>query len=638
MDRAGTASADGRDAVQERCSPKTSRQLTARQALAAAGEGQFVPLGLPADVSVVVVAYNSADELPGLIESLRAEADDLRLRLIIADNDSADGTRAVISRHPDIVLIGTGGNLGYAAGINVAVQTISDEDQAILVLNPDLRVEPGAVRALWERLHRENAGITVPRLLNVDGSFYPSLRREPSLPTAVGEALFGSHWARRPQQLAEVVHDPAVYSRAHRIDWATGAALMIRRSLARSLGDWDERFFLYSEEVDYFRRARAQHETIWFEPAALMRHIGGASGASIQLEALMAVNRIRYIRKYHRAPYAQLFRQLVLLREALRAYRQSNRRIWALVSDESSWQQLPGPQASRDPDAVLKEFPPGAIIIPAHNEAAVIARTLKSLAPIAATGAIEVIVACNGCTDQTAQIARQFESVKVIEASRASKTVALNEGDATATLWPRLYLDADISITATAVRMVFQHLADGRNLAARPAFVYDDGTATWPVRAFYRARRRLPSTAQALWGAGAYALSREGHTRFGAFPDVTGDDLFVDLQFLPQEKDILATPPVQVLTPRDTRSLLKILRRNYRGDAEFATLKRDGNVSARVRHNGTKQTVLELVQSVTGPRSLRDALVYASLVSFARRRPSTADRGTLWERDESSRT
>lgn len=620
----------------------TSRQLTHEQRTAATGatpkgSGHFVPLGQPADVSVVVVTYNSAAELLGLIQSLRAEAKNLRLRLIFADNDSADDTRAVVSGHPDVVLIDTGGNLGYAAGINAAVQSVPDTDGAILVLNPDLRVEPGAVRALWDRLHREHAGIVVPRLLNDDGSFYPSLRREPSLATAVGEALFGSRWARRPVQLAEVIHDPAAYRRAHRIDWATGAALMIRRSLARSLGDWDERFFLYSEEVDYFRRARAVHEAIWFEPAARMRHIGGASGASIQLEALMAVNRIRYIRKYHRPSYAQLFRQLVLLREALRSHRRSNRRIWALVSNESGWQQLPGPQASRDPDAVLKDFPPGAIIIPAHNEEAVIARTLTSLAPIAASGAIEVIVACNGCTDRTAQIAGQFESVTVIEASRASKTVALNEGDAAATLWPRLYLDADISITATAVRMVFQHLSDGQNLAARPAFVYDDGAATWPVRAFYRARRRLPSTTQALWGAGAYALSRQGHARFGAFPDVTGDDLFVDLQFLPEEKDILATPPVQVLTPRDTRSLLNILRRNYRGDAEFASLARAGSVSARGRHNRTKRTVLELVQSVTGPRSLRDALVYAALVSFARRRPSAAGGGARWERDDSSR-
>lgn len=620
----------------------TTRQHSPRQPAtepdpAPHGTGRFVPLGQPADVSIVVVSYNSAAQLPGLIDSLRAEAGDLRLRLIIADNDSADGTRTVIARHADVLLVRTGGNLGYAAGINAAVRSVPDEDQAILVLNPDLRVEPGAVRSLWERLHHEQAGIVVPRLLNDDGSFYASMRREPGLATAVGEALFGSHWVGRPRQLAEVIHDRAAYRREHRIDWATGAALMIRRSLARSLGDWDERFFLYSEEVDYFRRARDERESIWFEPASRMRHIGGASGASTELEALMAVNRIRYIRKYHSPAYAQLFRQLVLLREALRSHRRANRRVWALVSNEAGWQQLPGPRAGKDAGAVLQDFPPGAIIIPAHNEAAVIARTLESLAPIAATGAIELIVACNGCTDRTAQIARQFESVKVIEASRASKTVALNEGDAAATLWPRLYLDADITITATAVRMVFQHLLDGKDPAARPAFCYDDDGASWPVRAFYRARRRLPSTSRALWGAGAYALSRAGHARFGAFPDLTGDDLFVDLQFLPEEKGILSTPPVRVATPRDTRSLLNILRRNYRGGSELANLERRGAVSARGRLGRTNRTVIELVQSISGPRSLLDALVYASLVSFARRRPSPAPSSSHWERDDSSR-
>ena len=85
-------------------------------------------------------------------------------------------------------------------------------------------------------------------------------------------------------------------------------------------------------------------------------------------------------------------------------------------------------------------------MIPAHNEAAVIARRLTPLAPLAAAGKLEVIVACNGCTDDTAAIARGFEGVTVLEMAQPSKTAALNAGDAAATHWPRFYLDADVEI------------------------------------------------------------------------------------------------------------------------------------------------------------------------------------------------
>jgi len=93
----------------------------------------------------------------------------------------------------------------------------------------------------------------------------------------------------------------------------------------------------------------------------------------------------------------------------------------------------------------------GAVIVPAHNESAVIGRTLEPLAVAAANGVIELIVVCNGCTDSTADVARAYAGVTVVEVEQASKVTALNLGDATATLWPRLYLDADTAITMTAL-------------------------------------------------------------------------------------------------------------------------------------------------------------------------------------------
>ncbi|MCP2031558.1 glycosyltransferase involved in cell wall biosynthesis [Okibacterium sp. HSC-33S16] len=271
-------------------------------------------------------------------------------------------------------------------------------------------------------------------------------------------------------------------------------------------------------------------------------------------------------------------------------------------------------------------FPTGAILIPAHNEASVIDRTLRHLAPIAELDQVEVCVICNGCTDNTAERARKYPGVHVIEITEASKTAALNAGDAWATRWPRLYLDADIEIDPDAIARVFQTLS-GSVPAARPLYRYDTSGASPMVRAYYRARRRMPSTRFALWGAGVYAISKTGHERFDSFPTVTADDLFVDRLFAPNEKHIVTTIPVRVRTPRTTAALLAILRRNQRGVSEFKSAS-----------SGT--SFKELVLSVRGVTSALDALAYTALAALSRaprlnRRGSHDD--SSWERDESTR-
>jgi hypothetical protein len=178
--------------------------------------------------------------------------------------------------------------------------------------------------------------------------------------------------------------------------------------------------------------------------------------------------------------------------------------------------------------------------------------------------------------------------------------------------------------------VVFDELGREAVLAARPAFRYDTEGASGLVRSFYRARNRIPSTQNALWGAGAFAVSQEGRKRFRQFPSISprfsGDDLFVDQQFPPSEKKVLSTPPVMVRTPRHADALLGILRRNYRAKAEL------GGWST------TSQTVRELMRTIRSPQSAMDASVYAGFVALARlRRRRPPDSSGVWERDESSR-
>lgn len=588
--------------------------------------GRFTGPEGPAEAAVVVVTYNNAADIDALLEGLRAETADLAVRVLLADNSSRDGTlERVRDRHPDVIAFASGGNVGYAAGINAALRRAGDAE-TIVILNPDLTLERGCLTAMLHRLRTSNAGAVVPRILDTQGATSPTLHREPGVSRALGDAFLGRRAPGRPGWLASTDFHPESYAHAHTVDWASGAALMVNRPLADSVA-WDESFFLYSEETDFFRRLRMSGGTVWYEPAAVVTHDGGGSGASARLNALMAVNRVRYIRKYHSPAYAGAFHGTAALSELLRCWKPERRGVLRTVLDEGSWGGLPGP--SKDP-AASGGFPPGAVIIPAHNEATVIARTLAPLAPLAATRQLEVIVACNGCTDETARIARGFDGVTVLELEQPSKAAALNAGDAAASHWPRLYLDADVQISPGAVRAVLETLISGQVLAARPAARFELQDAHPLVRSYHLTRLRLPSARCGLWGGGVYGLSREGRQRFGEFPDLTADDLYVDRLFEPGEKAVLDVDPVLVHPPRTPKDQIAVLHRVYRGNAQ-----QNGQPgSAHRRHGTAGRTLSEVARSIRGPISAAHALVYVAF-ALAGRRGSGSPGG--WERDGSTR-
>jgi glycosyltransferase involved in cell wall biosynthesis len=257
----------------------------------------------------------------------------------------------------------------------------------------------------------------------------------------------------------------------------------------------------------------------------------------------------------------------------------------------------------------------------------VIARTLAPLAPLAATGQLEVIVACNGCTDCTAAIARGFDGVTVLELGQSSKAAALNAGDAAASQWPRLYLDADVQISPGAVRAVFAALSSGQVLAARPAARFDLQDAHPLIRSYYRTKLRLPSARSVLWGAGVYGLSRDGRQRFQQFPGLTADDLFVDRLFEPAEKAVLDVDPVVVRPPRTPRDQVAVLHRVYRGNAQQ-------NGGQGGGHSTAGRTLSEVARSIRGPLSAAHALVYVAFALAGRR---GSRRPGEWERDTSTR-
>lgn len=281
----------------------------------------------------------------------------------------------------------------------------------------------------------------------------------------------------------------------------------------------------------------------------------------------------------------------------------------------------------------------GSVVVPAHNEAAVIGRCLDALFEDVEADELDVIVVCNGCQDSTAEVARTSgHDVRVIELPEPSKSAALRAGDRAARAFPRLYLDADVVLKGSSARRILQHLGDGA-VAARPPIHYDTDRASGPVRSYYRARSKMPAVLRSLWGAGVYGVSAAGRGRFDAFPDLGADDLWIDGQFEPTEIDIVPCDPVRVAVPRRSRDLLRTLRRTYRGKAET----RGGPAAVRRSRGTTVRALGDLSRlCLRSPVSGLDAAIYAwfaigARVLFAAAQSGRPPGAGIWERDDTSR-
>src|SRR5690606_27607745 len=135
--------------------------------------------------SIIAVTYRNRDDIDAFLAALPAALDDATARVIVVDNASGDGTREAAERHPGVLAIDAGRNVGYAGGINLGRRPAAP-GQPGLIANPHLRFTPRPIAVLLERLATPGAGAAVPRLVGPDGAAHRSLRREPSLTREVG--------------------------------------------------------------------------------------------------------------------------------------------------------------------------------------------------------------------------------------------------------------------------------------------------------------------------------------------------------------------------------------------------------------------------------------------------------------------
>ncbi|MCY4467056.1 MAG: glycosyltransferase family 2 protein [Chloroflexi bacterium] len=273
------------------------------------------------DLSIVIVSWNVRDLLDACLASLqRAQFSlcglDDRLpsaEIIVIDSDSSDGSADMVREtYPAVQLLPQAQNLGFSRCNNIGLARTSG--RFILLLNPDTEVQPEAIGTLLDYLNANpDAGIIGPHTLNSDGSHQSTRRRFPTIWTGIFESTWLAGFApagMEPAYRMLDTDDCAVLD----VDWVQGSALMLRREVYRTIGGLDEAYIMYSEELDYCRRAKQAGWRVVYHGGAFITHHGGQSSQqdADHSQIHFHTSKLRYFRKHHGETAYTLLRTLLL--------------------------------------------------------------------------------------------------------------------------------------------------------------------------------------------------------------------------------------------------------------------------------------------------------------------------------------
>lgn len=234
------------------------------------------------ELVVVTVTYSPGSHLDRFLATL-SHATDRPVTVVMADNGSTDGApEQALERHPNTRLLRTGGNLGYGTAVNRAVAAIEQDSAAdpdfLIVANPDVQWGPGSIDALLEAAGRwPDAGALGPLIRDPDGSVYPSARHLPSLVRGGMHAVIGPFWRSNPWTAAYRQDREEPSERP--VGWLSGSCLLLRRAAFDQVGGFDERYFMYMEDVDLGDRlGRAGWRNVYVPAAEILHDKGHSTG------------------------------------------------------------------------------------------------------------------------------------------------------------------------------------------------------------------------------------------------------------------------------------------------------------------------------------------------------------------------
>lgn len=266
------------------------------------------------DLSIIIVSWNVADLLKACLDSIFVVPTALQIEIIVVDSASSDNTVSMMREHyPQVKLLAQSENVGFPRGNNIGLKAASGRH--LLLLNPDTEIIGDALATMVGYLDAHpHVGIVGPHTLNTDGTTQSTKRRFPTL--TVG--FFESTWLQKyaPKALMHRYYaDDVTDSEIGEVDWVQGSALMARRDVYTQIGGLDEGFFMYSEELDWCKRAKQAGWQVVYIGNAQITHHGGRSSAQIAAQKHIYFHRskLRYFHKYHGWLAAQALRIFLLL-------------------------------------------------------------------------------------------------------------------------------------------------------------------------------------------------------------------------------------------------------------------------------------------------------------------------------------
>jgi hypothetical protein len=255
--------------------------------------GELAESAAAAELAAVIVNYNAGFELRDALQSIADEMASRPWEAVVVDNASTDGSSGILPASvPHTRVLRNAVNVGFGRGVNQGVA--ASTAPLILVMNPDCRLEPGALAAMRAELEaRPQCAIVGPRVLDPDGSEQGSARGDPDMLTG----FFG-----RTGRLRNLLPSSAVSRRnvvsggeSATVDWVSGACMLVRRRAFEEAGGFDARYFLYWEDADLCRRLRGRGYEIRYVPAATAVHRVGHSSNTARAASIKAFHESAYV-------------------------------------------------------------------------------------------------------------------------------------------------------------------------------------------------------------------------------------------------------------------------------------------------------------------------------------------------------
>jgi GT2 family glycosyltransferase len=277
------------------------------------------------DLTVSVVAYRTPELLRRCLSALSAERAFVDMEVFVVDNASADETLDLLkTEFPWVRSIANTQNLGFGAAHNQVLRQA--RGRYWLVLNSDAAPRPAALRTLLEFMDANpSVAICGPRLVYPTGQVQPSRRRFPTGATLFLESTQVQRFWADNSVLRRYYFEDVPEDVIQDVDWIVGASLCVRASAAAEVGLFDERFFMYSEELDWCRRFRARGWRVVYVPTADVLHLEGASSRAdlVARDQRFQASKLAYTAKWHGPLLALLLRVYLIVEYALRATEES---------------------------------------------------------------------------------------------------------------------------------------------------------------------------------------------------------------------------------------------------------------------------------------------------------------------------